>query len=177
MARFTTRTRSGVLRGREGAVSTRAYIRGGPELARALANIEKATRDDMLQRATLAGGEVLAEAWRGNVRSLIGTGPGTAHYAEAIEATARPGKRGATGLVSLAKDVALSAGESHPREYAPRYEFGSTTRSLAQFKAGVTIAGRSRAAVPTLRPAFDSVKGDMLDAMSDELRRLIEGAN
>jgi hypothetical protein len=170
------RTRTGVIGGREGAVLSRAYIRGGPELMAALARIEKATSDEMVVAATKAGAKVLEDAWRENVLSMIGIGPGTLHYADAIQSSARPGKKGATGLVSLKRMKAIGS-EDPPGVYAPRFEFGSTIRSLAQFKAGVTHAGRARAAVPTLRPAFDAKKGDMLDAMSDELRRLIEGAN
>jgi hypothetical protein len=176
MAVRSTRTRSGVVGGRSGAVNAYGYIRGGPELAAALARLQKGMRDDLLQQATLAGGKVLEKAWRERVQSSIGTGPGVAHYAEAIEAKARPGKKGATGLVGL-KPMATSEGEAHPREYASRFEFGSARATHETLVSGRTdFASRGRAAVPTLRPAYDSAEAEMLDAMSDELKRLIEAA-
>jgi HK97 gp10 family phage protein len=153
-----TGTRTGVL-GSRGGVRVDARLVGGPQLAAALARLEKGMRDDLLQRATLAGGKVLEAEWKAQAASRIGLGPGTAHYVEAIEATARPGKRGATGLVRLGKEP-TSEGEAQPVAYAMQLEFG----------------GRGQPARPTLRPAFDSAKGDMLDAMSDELRALIEAA-
>ena len=170
------RTRSGVIGGREGAVLTRGYIRGASDLRAALAGLESRVLQTSLMRdAVLASAKVLEEAWQEEVLARIGIGPGVAHYAEAIEARARRGRTGATGLVGL-KDVPVSDGEAHPREYASRFEFGSTKRSLEQLKTGRTIAGRTRAAVPTLRPAFDRSVVQMFDVMADELRRGIENA-
>jgi hypothetical protein len=177
MATFSQRTRTGVVGGKQGAVNAYGYIRGGPELAKALARLEHGLRDELLQKAVLAGGKVLEEKWKEQVLSRVGRGPGTAHYADAIEATARPGKKGATGLVALKRSVPLSEGESHPREYASRLEFGSARATAATLSSGRSdFASRGRAAVATLRPAFDSAQGRMLDAMSDELAKLIEDA-
>lgn len=181
MARVTTpiratRTSGGnIVAGRAGAVRSTFYIRGGDDLYRALVRLEKGVADQLVVQATQAGGDVLAEEWHSRVESQIGRGPGVAHYADAIYARARPGKRGATGIVAL-KKVPLDKGEAQPGVYAPRFEFGSTVRSLAQFKAGVTHAGRARAAVPTLRPAFDAAREKMVDAIGDTLRRLIAAA-
>lgn len=161
---------------RAGSTSVKAYIRGGPELAKALARLEKGVRDELLVAVTKAGGEVLAKAWAENVRANIGTGPGVAHYAEAIESDAKPGKRGATGIVRL-KAMPTAEGEDHPRAYAARFEYGSAYASKAAFASGTAGAGRVRHAVPTLRPAFDANQGRMVDAMAAEAKRLIEAAS
>jgi HK97 gp10 family phage protein len=153
-----TGTRTGVL-GSRGGVRVDARLVGGPQLAAALARLEKGMKDELLQKATAAGAKVLEEAWKERAASTVGLGPGTAHFVEAIESSARPGKRGATGMVRLGKE-SLSEGEDQPVVYGVQTEFG----------------GRGRPARPTLRPAFDAVQGQMLDAMSDELRALIEAA-
>lgn len=162
-------TRTGVVGGREGAVASRGYIRGGPELLRKLQQLEKGVRDELLQRATQAGGDVLAEAWRARVPVLDG------NYRDAIEAKAKPGKRGATGVVQLRKLGGVPSDEQ-PRLYAPRLEFGSAYGSKRAFTSGTAGKARIRQAQPSLRPAFDAVKGEMLDAMGDEVKRLIEEA-
>lgn len=130
-------------------------LRGGPELKRALDRLEKGLADDLIVRATRAGAEVLAEAWRERVPVDDG------NYRAAIKANARPGKRGATGLVSIV-GTGGAPREERPAFYAPRLEFGSSVRGFR--------------AQPSLRPAFDASQGKMLDAMSDELRKLIEAA-
>lgn len=117
--------------------------------------------DELLVQATTAGAEVIAEEWRNQVRATRGLGPGTAHYAEAIGIRARPGKHGATAWVGLPNNVPTEEGEAHPRDYAPRLEFGGY------------VAGY-RAAKPTLRPAFESTKVRALDAMAAKIRELIE---
>jgi HK97 gp10 family phage protein len=165
------RTRTGVIGGREGAVLTRGYLRGGAELVAALARIGKALSDEALSGATKAGAEVLAERWRQTVPVKDG------NYRAAIEAKAKPGKIGATGLVQVGTAPGVPANEQ-PRLYAARLEFGSARATKATLSAGRTdFARRGRAAQPSLRPAFDSCKGQMLDAMSDELRTLIERAS
>jgi hypothetical protein len=162
-------TRTGVIGGREGAVLTRGYIRGGPELSRALARLSKGMRDDLLQRATQAGGEVLAVAWRDRVPVDDG------NYRDAIEAVGKPGKNGATALVRL-KPVMGLPNDQQPRLYAPRLEYGSAAYSEQSLRRGTSGGKRTRRAQPSLRPAFDAVKGEMLDAMTDEIRRLIAAA-
>ena len=185
-ARYRTTSAGGnLMTGREGAVFTGAYIRGGPELARKLRLIEKATRDVMLAEVTRTGGEVVAGEWRQQVRSSVGLGPGIAHYAEAIDTLANPGKRGATAVVGL-KKVAVSKGEAQPRDYASRLEFGSAGWVLGDKAAIITYnldpskitiskrrGGRRRVARPTLRPAFDASKGRALDAMGRRAWQLI----
>lgn len=168
-----TRTGLGVYGGRSGAVLTRGYFRGAREMAAKLSMIEKTVRDEALAEVARDAEEIVAEEWRIRVRSQIGIGPGVAHYAEAIDVLARPGRQGATAIVGL-KNVPLSEGEAQPREYASRFEFGSTTRSLAQFKAGITHAGRTRAAIPTLRPAFDATVGKCFDSIGRGVWALIE---
>ena len=102
-------TRSGVVGGRQGAVMSRGYIRGGPELIRALQRLEQGTKDELLVKATRAGADILRDAWKRMVPTY------EFHYREAIEAKAKPGKIGATGLVQVGKagaDVALVRRES-----------------------------------------------------------------
>jgi HK97 gp10 family phage protein len=165
-----TRTRTGVIGSRAGSTTVRGYIRGGPELMRALARLEQGVKDALLQKATLAGGKVLEEAWKERVPIKDG------NYRAAITAQAKPGKRGATGLVSV-KDVPGVDKEDQPKLYASRLEFGSARATHATLTSGRTdFASRGRVAQPSLRPAFDSVQGEMLDAMADEVKRLIEAA-
>jgi hypothetical protein len=144
-------------------------------------------RDEVLQQATKAGGEVLADKWRDNVRAL-GLGPGIAHYAESIDVLAKPGKHGATAVVGL-KEVPVEKGEAQPREYASRLEFGSAGWVLGDKAAIITYnldpskitvskrrGGRRRVATPTLRPAFDAGKMRAADAVGVKVRELIERA-
>jgi hypothetical protein len=138
--------------GRSSGTYFKGYIEGGPELAKRLQALEKAVRDDLLVEATRAGAEVIAERWRAMVMGVWGLGPGTAHYAEAIEVRARPGRNGATAHIGIG-DVPLSEGEANPRDYAPKLEF----------------AGR-----PTLRPAFDQGRQPALDRMAEVIRTLLE---
>jgi hypothetical protein len=103
---------------------------------------------------------VIADEWRSQAQSRFGTGPGTAHYVDAIGFRASPGDNGATAFVGLTEEVPLSPGESHPREYAKTLEFGR----------------QNHPAKPTLRPAFDASKTRALEAMANALRELIEKA-
>lgn len=136
-------------------VRVKGYIDGGPELAAKLAALEKGVRDELLVKATDAGAEVIEDAWRDRVAGAYEPGPGTAHYVDAIGHRSRPGKNGATAWVGLPNQLPLSAGESHPRDYAPELEFNHT---------------------PTLRPAFDESREKALDAMADEIRELLKEA-
>jgi len=162
-------TRTGVVGGHQGAVLSRGYIRGGPELLAALQRLEQGLKDELLAKATQAGGDVLKEAWKRRVPVL------DANYRDAIEAKAKPGKIGATGVVQIGKAGGV-ADDEQPRLYAARLEFGSYNTTAAMAASGVRGSGRGRKAQPSLRPAFDSCKGDMLDTMSDEIRDLIERA-
>lgn len=162
-------TRTGVVGGRQGAVLSRGYIRGGPELLAALQRLEQGTKDELLAQATQAGGDVLKDAWKQRVPVL------DANYRDAIEAKAKPGKIGATGVVQVGQAPGVPDDEQ-PRAYAARLEFGSYNTTASMAASGVRGSGRGRRAQPSLRPAFDSCKGQMLDAMSDEVRILIERA-
>lgn len=163
-------TRSGVVGGREGATLTRGYLRGGPELARALDRLGRGLADELLVKATQAGGDVLKDTWRARVPVKDG------NYRAAIEAKAKPGKRGATGVVQVGTAPGVDD-KDQPRRYAARLEFGSARATKASLSSGRTdFARRGRSAQPSLRPAFDSAKSDMLDAMGDVLRRLIQEA-
>lgn len=137
--------------GRAADTIFKGYIEGGPELAAALANLEKSIRDELLKDVTLAGAEVIAAEWRARVQATWGQGPGSAHYIDAIEARSRAGKNGATARVGLGT-VVTQPGEAQPRDYAPRLEF----------------AGK-----PTLRPAFDGSRARALDVMVDRLRKML----
>jgi HK97 gp10 family phage protein len=161
-------TRTGVIGGRQGAVLTRGYIRGGPELLAALQRLEMSIKDELLVKATQAGADVLKEAWKQRVPVL------DANYRNAIEAKAKPGKVGATGVVQVGQ--APVPDDEQPRAYAARLEFGSYNTTAAMALSGTRGSGRGRVAQPSLRPAFDSCSGQMLDAMGDEVKRLIEGA-
>lgn len=140
------------IRGRASGTFFKGYIDGGPELAKKLQALEKGVRDELLVRATTAGANVIAEEWRSRVAGTWGRGPGTAHYEDAVEVRARPGKNGATAIIGLG-DQPTEPGEAQPREYATRLEFSGK---------------------PTLRPAFDASRGKALDAMSAEVNRLLE---
>lgn len=166
--RYSVRTRGGnVMQGVSGAVRTSVFLRNGPELARKLAALEKGMRDAVLAEATAAGAKVLADAWRDRVPIDEG------HYRDAIEHKAKAGKRGATGLVQVGKAPGVPDDEQ-PRLYAARLEFGSARATKATLTAGRTdFASRSRRAQPSLRPAFDACKGEMVDTMSDTLHDLI----
>lgn len=129
----------------------KAYLEGGPELARALQNMEKGLRDELLKEATLAGGEVIAETWRARAPFLDG------NYRASIKAKSRAGKKGATGLVTIDPVPGLPLNQQ-PRFYAPALEFGS----------------RGRAARPSARPAFDSSQGRALAVAEAKLRELVE---
>lgn len=161
-------TRTGVVGGRQGAVLSRGYIRGGPKLLAALQRLEKSVKDEYLAKATQAGADVLKEAWKSRVPVL------DANYRDAIEAKAKPGKVGATGLVQVGK--AGVPDDEQPGLYAARLEFGSYNTTMSMASSGIRGSGRGRVAQPSLRPAFDSCKSEMLDTMSDEVKRLIEGA-
>lgn len=152
------------IRGREGAVASKGYLEGGPELAAKLQAIEKSVRDELLVQATTAGAELIAAEWRSQIASKIGRGPGTAHYEDAVGIRARPGKKGATAWIGLPNQQPTEKGEDQPRDYAPRLEFG-------HFKGGVHQAPR-----PTLRPAFDASRQRALDAMGAVCWALIEKA-
>lgn len=146
-----------VIRGRESGTYFKGYIDGGPELAAKFAALEKAVRDEKLTEVTQAGADVIAEEWRAQARSRLGTGPGIAHYPEAIEVRTRPGKNGATALIGLG-DVPALPNEAQPREYAAALEFG-TSKSAAK---------------PTLRPSFDASRAKALDTMGKKAWELIE---
>lgn len=146
-----------VVRGRESGTFFKGFVEGGPEMAAKLAQLEKDVRDELLVQATQAGADVIADEWRAQIDSRIDLGPGTAHYRDAVGTRARPGRKGATAWVGLPNDVPREKGEAHPREYAPKLEFGS----------------RNTAAKPTLRPAFDAAKGKALDAMAAKVRHLL----
>lgn len=140
------------IRGRASGTFFKGYIDGGPEMAAKLQALGKGVRDELLVKATTAGANVIAEEWRGRISATWGRGPGSAHYADAVEVRARPGKNGATAIIGLG-DQPTEPGEAQPRDYATRLEF----------------TGK-----PTLRPAFDASKGKALDAMSAEVNRLLE---
>lgn len=145
-------------------------LTGADDLLRALGRLEKGMRDEMLKQATQAAGDVLADAWRARVPVEDGD------YRSAIRARARAGKKGATGVVDIAPGKASDGGDG-PRAYAPTLEFGrarATARTLASGRSD--FERRHRRAQPSLRPAFDASEGKMLEAMSDTLRSLIEGA-
>lgn len=152
-----------------GGVSVSASIRGGAELIRKLEQLDRGLRDEMLVQATAAAAEVIADEWRARVPVL------DADYRSSITVVASPGKKGATALV-FTETVAGLEDSQQPRNYAPRLEFGSSRASRRQFKRGILSEGRVRGAQPSLRPAFDAAQGRAVDAMSDELRSLIEGA-
>lgn len=157
-----------VLRGREGGVSVRAYIRGGPEMARKLAAIRRDLAVQGMVQAVLAGADVLAVEWRARVPVFEG------HYRNSITAVASQGKEGATGLVYPA-DVPGVPDNEQPRRYAARLEFGSAAQTKRMLKRGIGAdPGRRRRPQPSLRPAFDNVKGQMVDAIGSELRHVIE---
>lgn len=166
-------TRTGVIGGREGAVTSRGYIRGSAELIAALQRLGQGTKDELLARATYKGAKVLADEWRDRVPVKDG------NYREAIFARSKAGRIGATGIVSLRLVPGLAKNDQ-PRLYASRLEFGSARYSKEQYMSTLhglsdgLPTGRARRAQPSLRPAFDSCSGQMLDSMSDEIRRLIE---
>ena len=140
--------------------SGQRLLRGGPQLAAALANLEKGMKDELLQKATKAAAEVLEEAWKARASSMVGLGPGTAHFVEAIESSARPGKRGATGIVRLGK-------ETHRGGRGPARRLRDADRvrrswSTSQARRCGPHSTASRVRCSTL--------------MSDELRSLIEAA-
>lgn len=144
-------------------------LRGADDLLKALGRLEKGMRDEMLKDATQAGADVLADAWRARVPVDDGD------YRNSIRARARAGKKGATGVVDIRPGRASDGGDG-PRAYASRLEFGTAYASKAAFKSGTAGAGRVRHAQPSLRPAYDAVEGQMLDAMSDKIRDLIEAS-
>lgn len=125
-------------------------IEGGPALARALGALEKSLRDERLKEATLAGAEVIAEAWRTRVPTL------DRHYQNSIKAKSRAGKNGATGLVSVDTVPGLPRNQQ-PRFYAAKLEYG----------------GRGAGARPSARPAFDNSRGPAQAALEAKLRSLV----
>lgn len=156
-----------VVRGREGGVFAKAYIRGGPEAARRLSKLAKDLSDQAMAQATLAGAEVIAEEWRRLVPVE------DRDYQGAIATSASPGRHGATALVFIDDAPGLEESQQ-PRNYAPRLEFGSLRATLKTLKQGRTdFARRGRVARPSLRPAYDARKGEAIDAMAYELRHLI----
>lgn len=165
-----TRTRTGVVGARAGAVSNKVYFRGAEQMRAALRRLSEGTRDELLTEATKAAGDVLAEEWSSRVPV------DEAHYREAIVAEARPGKKGATGIVKVGNAPGVPR-KDQPRRYASRLEFGSARATLETLKSGRTdFNRRERKAQPSLRPAFDACRERMVDAMGDALARLIERA-
>jgi HK97 gp10 family phage protein len=142
-----------------------AHLEGGPELAKALANLEKGLRDELLKEVTLAGAEVIAEAWRNRVPIHDG------NYRQAIEAKSRAGKNGATGIVGVGA-VPGVAKSQQPRWYAAVLEYGTSGSARARSGRGM---GR-RAAQPSARPAFDTSKDRAVAAAEAKLRELIAKA-
>lgn len=169
--------------GRSGAVLTRGYIAGGAELIAALERLRAGLKDELLVQATWAGADVLKDEWKSRVPVEDGD------YRDAIVASAKPGKKGATGLVQVGSAAGVPTNQQ-PRRYAARLEFGTgefgkwwTDTPQVEYnidpskiKVHERRGPRKRAAQPSLRPAFDSCKGQMLDTISDTLRRLIEQA-
>lgn len=149
--------------------TTRVYIRGAAELSRALARLGKEMSDEAMAQATLAGAEVLKEAWAAAVPVDDG------NYRDSITAMASPGREGATAVV-FPGTVAGVEERDQPRNYAARLEYGSFAYSKAAFKRGSQGAGRRRSAQPSLRPAYDASTGRMVAAMESELRWIIERA-
>ena len=153
-----------IITGRESGVYFKGYLDGGPQLKAKLDTLAKGLRDDLLVQSTAAAAEVIADEWRSEVRAKIGLGPPTGHYVDAIGTRARPGKIGATAWVGLPNPVPLEPGEAHPRDYAPRLEFG-------HYKGGIHQPPQ-----PTLRPAFMASRQRALDTMAKVLAELIDKA-
>jgi HK97 gp10 family phage protein len=150
------------VQGKPGGVNAWGYVEGGPELAKKLQALGKSVRDDLLVQATEAAARVIADEWTMQIATKIGYGPGTAHYIEAVGVRSRPGVDGATAWVGLPLEVPLGPGEDHPRDYAPRLEFG-------HYAGGIQQAPR-----PTLRPAYEATRVKATDTMATKIKALIE---
>lgn len=151
-----------------GGSRVKAYLEGGPELAKALQTLEKGLRDDLLKEATLAGGEVIAEEWAARVPVDEGD------YRNAIKAKSRAGKKGATAIVGVDKSYDGGAGDSFEdiNARAVVLEFGSSGRKRATTGSG----SHPRTAHPSARPAFDAARGRAVEAVEGKLRELIAKA-
>lgn len=164
----SSRTQGGnAFGGRQGAVAVRFALKGGPELSRKLGQLSKDMSGQKMAIAVLAGADVLADEWRRIVPYFEG------HYRRSITAVSSVGRDGATGLVFPA-DVPGLPDDQQPRRYAARLEFGSQRATLKTLKAGrKDFARRGRKMQPSLRPAFDNAKSQMVDAIADQLRAIL----
>lgn len=126
---------------------TRARVKGMPELMRKLDRLERDLTDERrLTEPMQAAADVLAEEWRRRVPVDQGD------YRDSIQADAQPGRDGATALVRIT--------DPEVAQYAPRLEFGDSTRP----------------AQPSFRAAVDGASGRAQAAAEFRLRQLIERA-
>jgi HK97 gp10 family phage protein len=147
-------------------VTTKAYLRGGPELMRRLQRLSDEVSERVAAQALLAGADVIADEWRARVPVKDG------HYRNSITAASSPGKKGATGIV-YPGDIPGLPDNEQPRRYAARLEWGSLRTTKKMLKRGLIVPGRARRAQPSARPAFDAAKGRATDAIADELRDVL----
>jgi HK97 gp10 family phage protein len=154
-----------VQRGAPG-VTTKAYLRGGPELMRRLQRLSDEVSERVAAQALLAGADVIADEWRALVPKF------ERHYEHSITAASSPGRKGATGIVYPADIPGLPDNEQ-PRRYAARLEWGSLRTTKKMLKRGLIVPGRARRQQPSARPAFDAAKGRATDAIADELRDVL----
>lgn len=144
----------------------KAYLEGGPELAHALAELEKSLRDELLKDATLAGAEVIAEEWRARVPVDEGD------YRASITAKSRAGKKGATAIVAVNRGYSGGPGDAFPDIVgrAKVLEFGVSGRKRMRSGRGL----KPRSSKPSAIPAFEASKERAVAAVEDKVRDLLE---
>lgn len=133
-----------------------ATLEGGPELARALAELEKQLWGEEARAAVQEGADIIGDEWRGRVPT--GQAPEDEHpglYRDAITVRTRVGKKGATGLVNV---------KGRPQvEYGATLEFGRYNADSLGRRIHIPPQ-------PSARPAFDASKDRALAAIGARLK-------
>jgi hypothetical protein len=136
-------------------------LEGGPELAKALAELQELVgakgrggSKSAAREALLAGGRIIADAWADRVPVLDGNYQDAMRATDAVKAAGTA--KGALGSVAPRRLEGVED-DQQPYLYAARLEFGDA----------------DRAAEPSARPAFDATAGAATQEVGDVLHAAI----
>lgn len=124
-----------------------AYLEGGPELAKALSDIDAKVKKQYGKDALMAGGKVIADDWAGRVPVLDGNYQQALQMPDTVKATGT--SKGASGSVRPVFVPGVPDDEQ-PIAYAARLEFADGE--------------------PSARPAFDASRDRAADAVGQSLK-------
>lgn len=150
-------------------------ITNGPQFIAALQAMDLKLSRIVARVAVRASGEVIAEKWRENARSLNSTGRGEGNYANSIQVTTRSSTaaggedgvrvlRGASCSISPTLKQPVPEDEQ-PSRYAAVLEFGGTLGEAQHF-SHIPATGIARQAFESsLDPAVDACIGVLATAL------------